>query len=154
MATPSIIVSPRKRAVPIEQDDSTLLWTRRLYVADFAAAATTGNKDIVFPGGLEIVGAYFWLITNFTGGGAGTATLSAGTTADAVAYVAATSVFSGARKIVTGKTLVPGTFLNASTPTDAGTIRFALVGDVNTNLFTAGTVDVYVRFQAVSLRVS
>lgn len=132
-----------------------MLWTRRFSYLDFAAAATTGNKDVTgFPGGLAIEGAFFWLITNFTGGGAGSATLSAGTTGSATAYVAATSVFTGARKAVVGVTIVPGTFLDATTPTGAGTIRFALVSDVNTNLLTAGTVDVYVRLRAVSLRTS
>lgn len=150
-----LVVSPRVRAVNWVQDQGTQLWTRRFSFKDFAAAATTGNKDVDgFPGGLTIEGAFFWLITNFTGGGAGSATLSAGTTGSAAAYVAATSVFTGARKAVVGLTLVPGTFLNASTPTDSGTIRFALVSDVNTNLLTAGAVDVYVRLRAASLRIS
>lgn len=132
-----------------------MLWTRRFHYADFAAAAATGNKDISgFPGGLVIEGAWAWLITNFTGGGAGSATLSIGTTGSPALYVAATSVFSGARKALVGLTLVPGTFLNPTTPTDSATVRFQLIANVNTNLLTAGAVDVYLRLRAVSLRVS
>ena len=156
MTLPRVLqVDWKRQNVSWAQDDSAMLWRRRLYFSDFAAAATTGNKDIAsFPGGLLIEGAFFWLITNFTGGGAATATLSAGTTGSAAAYVAATDVFAGARKAIVGLTLVPGTFLNASVPTDSATVRFALVASVNTNLLTTGSVDVYLRLRAASLEVS
>src|ERR1700687_3665269 len=97
-------------------DQGTLLFRKRNYFSDFSAAATTVNLDVQpgqtwatsFPAGLEILGAYFSLVTNFTGGGEASATLSAGTVASPAAYMAATTVFSGAPKINVGLTQVPG----------------------------------------------
>ena len=155
MLNAALVVDPRAPEPNWKQNAGSQLWTRRLYFSSFAAAATTGNVDIAgFPGGIEIEGAYAWLITNFTGGGAATATLSIGTTSSAAAYMAATSVFSGARKQLVGLTLVPGTFLNATTPTASATVRFALVASVNTNLLTAGSVDVFLKLRSASLRTS
>lgn len=157
MAAPvrKIIVSPKRRGDMLDQDDGSILFWRRVQYQDFAAGATTGNLDLTgFPGGLLVEGAFIFSVTNFTGGGAGSATLSAGSTGDAEKYVAATSVFSGSPKAVVGKTIVPGTFLNTSTPTAAGTVRIALVADVNTNLLTAGKADIYIKLRAASIRNS
>ncbi len=143
----------------LQTDQSSLYFRKRVYFTDFATAATTGNVDVLqpdpwthFPAGIEIEGAGISLITNFTGGGAGTATLSVGTTGDAVAYVAATSVFSGAYKKIAGKTLVPFTFLEGTGAPAKSTVRVALVCDVNTNLLTAGKADIYLKLRAVSVR--
>lgn len=155
MLNTALVVDPRAPEPNWRQDGGSQIWQRRLYFSQFAAAATTGNVDIGgFPGGLMIEGAGAWLITNFAGGGSATATLSIGTTASAAAYFAATSVFSGARKLMVGKTLVPATALNASTPTAAGTVRFQLITDTNTNVLTTGAVDVFLWLRSLALRTS
>jgi hypothetical protein len=156
MLSTALTVRGRAAEPDWTQAGPSQLWTRRLYFSQFAAAATTGNLDIAgFPAGMVIKGAYAWLIANFTGGAVGSATLSIGTTGAATAYMAATSVFTGARKQLVGLTQVPGLFLNATTPTAAGTVRFALVTTVaNTNALTAGAVDVFLDLAAVPLRVS
>lgn len=159
MAAPvrKIIVSPKRRGDALDQDSSAILFWRRLNVADFAAASTTGNLDLTgFPGGLTIEGAFLVNVVDWAGGGAASATLSVGTTGTADAYVAATSVFTGVGNVaIVGKTIVPGTFLGgAATPLASGTVRVALVSSVNTNLMTAGKADLYIRLRAVSARNS
>ena len=147
-------------------DQWTLLFRKRVYFTDFAAAATTVNLDTQlgqsvwtqFPAGLEILGAYFSFSQNFTGGAVGSCTLSAGTTGSPAAYVAATSVFTGAPKINVGLTQVPGTFLSGSGSypfTGNGTVRIQMVTTVaNTNALTAGRADFYMRLQAASIRTT
>lgn len=157
MAAPvrKIIVSPKRLGDAMDQDSGAILFRRRVYVAEFAAAATTGNLDLTgFPGGMLIEGAFVFRITPFTGGGAGSATISVGSTGDAVKYVAATTVFTGSGTSIVGLTQVPGTFINSTTPTAAGTVRIALVADVNTNLLTFGKADVYLRLRSASVRTS
>lgn len=145
-------------------DQGTLLFRKRIYFTDFSAAATTVNLDTQpgqvwttsFPAGLEIMGAYFSVVTNFTGGAVATATLSAGTVATPTAYVAATTVFSGSPRINPGVTLVPGTFMTgAATYPWVGnaTLRLQLIVTVaNANALTAGKADLYMRLQAASVR--
>jgi hypothetical protein len=145
-------------------DQGTLLFRKRIYFTDFSAAATTVNLDTQagqvwatsFPAGLEIMGAYFSVVTNFTGGAVATATLAAGTTGSPGAYVAATSVFSGSPKINVGLTQVPGTFLSgAATYPFVGnaTVRIQLVTTgANASALTAGKADFYMRLQAASVR--
>jgi hypothetical protein len=137
------------------------IWTRRLTFADFAAASTTGNKDIAgHVGGMLVEGAYAMLNTPFTGGTVGSATLSAGTTGSPTLYMAAQDVFSTnaatptAPKALVGLTLVPGTYLGtAATPLALATVRFALVTTVaNTSVLTAGVVDVFLRLRAMAYR--
>ena len=147
-------------------DQGTLLFRKRLYFTDFSNNALTTNLDTQpgqtwstsFPAGLEILGCYFSLVTNFTGGAVATCTLSAGTTASPAAYMAATTVFSGAQKINVGVTQVPGTFLTGSAPYPFGgnaTVRIQMVTTVaNCNALTAGKGDLYIRFQAASLKAT
>ncbi len=158
MAAPvrKIIVNAKKRGDMLDQDGSAILFWRRLQIADFSAAGTTNNVDLTgFPGGLLVAGAFAYLVADFAGGGGATATISLGTTGDVTKYIAATDVFTGqAPKAIVGKTIVPGTFLNTTTPTASGTIRATLVTDINSNLFTTGKVDIYVQLRAASIRNS
>ena len=160
MAAPvrKIIVSPKRRGDALDQDSHAIYFWRRLNYQDFAAAATTGNLDLTgFPGGLVVEGAFLYLVSVFAGGSVSAATLSVGTTSDAEKYVAATNVFTGATApaAILGKTLVPGVFLNTTTPTGAGTIRVQmLTTTANTNALTSGKADLYVRLRAASIRNS
>jgi hypothetical protein len=122
---------------------------------NFATAATTVNYDITgFTGGLLILGAFIVPRINFTGGGAATATMSVGTTGTPTAYVAATTVFSGAQpRSIVGVTQVPGTYLGgAATPLAASTVRIQLICDVNCSLLTAGLADIFMMLAATSAR--
>ncbi len=157
MAAPvrKIIVSPKRRGDMLDQDSNAIMFWRRVQIADFAAAGTTNNLDLTgFPGGLFIEGAFISRVVAFAGGGSATATLSLGTTGDVTKYIAASDVFTGSAGIVVGKTLVPGTVLNTTTPTASATIRVQLVTDVNSNLLTAGKADIYIRLRAASLRTA
>lgn len=160
MAAPvrKIVVSPKRRGDVLDQDSNAIMFWRRLNYKDFAAASTTGNLDLTgFPGGLVIEGAFLYLVTVFAGGSVSAATLSVGTTGSVADYVAATNVFTGATAPATlvGKTLVPGTFLNMTTPTSAGTIRVQLLTTTaNTNALLSGKADLYVRLRAASIRNS
>ena len=165
MANPEALrVNPKNYGDAPVQDQATMLFRKRVYFSDFSAAATTVNLDTQpgqtvwtqFPAGLEILGAYVSSVTNFTGGAVATATISVGTTASATAYVAATTVFSGSPKVIVGATLVPGTFLTGagSYPYSGNaTVRVQLVvTGANTSALTAGKADIYIRFQAASLK--
>jgi hypothetical protein len=165
MANPEALrVNPKNYEDAPTADRWSILFRKRIYFTDFSAAATTVNLDTQtgqvwstsFPAGLEILGAYFSLVTNFTGGAVATATLSAGTVASPAAYVAATSVFSGSPKINVGLTQVPGTFLTgAATYPFVGnaTVRLQLiVTGANASALTAGKADFYMRLQAASVR--
>jgi hypothetical protein len=140
---------------------AAFMWTRRVYFRDFAAAALTGDLDVVgFPGGVVIEGAGALVNTPFSGGAAATATLSAGTTGSPALYMAAQDVFTTtaatptAPKALVGLTLVPFTFLGtAATPLALSTVRFRLTTTVgNTNVLTAGVADVFLRLRAVAYR--
>ena len=156
MSNRPIIVSPRTRAANWQQDAETRLFKRRMSYQAFAAAATTGDLDITgFPGGVEILGCWISLVTPFTGGGVGTATLSVGSTGTPDLYLTAASVFATAGRILVGVTLLPGTFVGgAATPLAAGTIRVRLTVDTLTNALTAGQADLFVRFQGASVTSS
>lgn len=132
------------------------LWTRRVTFKDFnGVAGTTGNLDITkFPGGMMIRGAFLWIITDFLGGAISALTLSAGTTGSAAAYIAATSAFSGAPKIIPGVTaLVSGTFLAAATaPNAQATVRVQAVSTAaNLTALTQGKADLFLDLQAVNV---
>ncbi len=146
-----------RRGFRWRQNESAKLWYRRYQYGDFATAATTLVKDVTnFPGGAIIEGAYIALIQNFTGGGNATATFSAGTTGSATAYINAVDVFTGAAAFQplmrAGATLVPGTPLNATNPAAAATVRFTLTTSVNTNLVTAGILDVFLKLTFIALK--
>jgi hypothetical protein len=135
---------------------AAFLFQQRIYFSNFNAATLTTNFDLTgFPGGVLIEGSFFLLNTEFSGGAAATATISAGTTASPAAYVVATNVFTGAGATPTaplpivGLTIVPGTFLNQTTPLAAGTIRIQLITTVgNTNVLTKGVIDYSARLRA------
>jgi hypothetical protein len=139
---------------------AAFLWTQRLYFSQYAAAATTGNFDISgFPGLAVIEGAWVLLSQNFTGGAVATSTFSVGTTASPALYVAATTVFATAATktaptALVGLTLVPGTYLGtAAAPASSATIRTQVVTTVgNTNVLTAGQLDLYVRLRFTAYR--
>jgi hypothetical protein len=147
------------KAFKWRENQETKLWTRRFYAADFSAASHSKTVDLTnFRAAAIIEGAFALLQQNFAGGGAGSATFSAGTTGAATAYINAGSVFSGAAANdpvpVTGVTLVPGTFLNATHPIQSATVRFTLACDVNTNLLTTGVLDIFLRLRFVAIRPS
>jgi hypothetical protein len=147
------------KAFKWRENQESKLWTRRYQWGDFAAAAVTKVIDVTnFRAGAIIEGAFILLVQNFTGGGAGSATFSAGTTAAATAYINAQNVFAGAAAndpiFRAGATLVPGTALNATHPIQSATVRFTLTADVNTNLLTAGIVDVFLRLRFVAIKPS
>ena len=138
---------------------AAFLWTQRIYFNEYNAASTTTNFDLTgFPGLAVIEGAWVLVNTNFTGGGAGSATFSVGTTGSPALYVAATSVFAtAATKTVpvalVGLTLVPGTYLGtAATPAAAATVRTQLISNVNTNLLTAGVLDLFIKLRYTAYR--
>ena len=138
---------------------AAFVWTERIYFNNYNQASTTTNFDLLgFPGGVMIEGAWVLVNTNFTGGGAGSATFSAGTTGTPTLYVAATSVFAtaGTKTVpvaLVGAAQVPGTFLGtAATPLASATVRTQLVVNVNTNLLTAGVLDFYMRLRACTYR--
>lgn len=152
-------VDPWRKAFRWRENETSKLWTRRYQWGDFAAAAVTKVVDVVnFRAGAIIEGAFLLLVQNFTGGGAGSATFSAGTTGSATAYINAQNVFAGAAAndpiFRVGATLVPGTALNATHPAQSATVRFTLTTDVNTNLLTAGILDVFLRLRFIALRPS
>jgi hypothetical protein len=152
-----IIVNRKRYMDMLTQDECAILFWKRVSYKDFSAASTTTNLDLTgFPGSLLVEGAFMSLVQVFAGGGASSATLSAGRTTAATAFIAAGSVFTGVTtKIFTGATLTPGNMLTASTDaTGAGTLRIQLISDVNTNLLTSGKADIYVRFRAASIRTA
>lgn len=157
----AVIVSPKTLGDNLIIDQGSLYFRKRIYARDFSAAATTVNLDVQqpdpwtrFPAGIEIEGAGISLVENFAGGGAGAATLSVGTTSSATAYVAATSVFTGAYKRIVGAAIVPFTFLAGTGAPAVGTVRVQLITDVNANLLTTGKADIYLKLRAVSVRTS
>jgi|SRR5215475_6610428 len=155
-----IVVDGRAPEANWKQNIGWQIWTRRIYFNDpvfTATAGLTANKDFTgFPGGLMIRGAFVVFTQNWTGGSVATSTLSVGTTASPAAYVAATTVFSGATPITTpvvnpGLTQVPGVFL-ATPPISQGTVRVQLVTTVgNVNTLTAGRADIYLILAAVAI---
>lgn len=152
-----IIVNRKRYVDMLTQDENSILFWKRVSFKDFAAASTTTNLDLTgFPGSLVVEGGFLSLVQVFAGGGAGSATLSMGTTVSATAYVTASNVFTGAtNKIYVGATIVPGTMLTAATDaTGPGTLRIQLVSNVNTNLLTTGKADLYLRMRAVSIRTT
>lgn len=121
----------------------------------FQVAATTINYDLTgIPGGTVIFGAFFRSTANWTGGSLASATFSAGTTASPAAYIAATSVFTGAPQVKTGVQIVPGTFVNATSPLAAGTIRTQLILSANGTNLTSGYIDFYFWLQTFKLRAT
>jgi hypothetical protein len=137
-------------------------YVRRIYFNSppfNTTAGLTGNLDLTgFPGGLMIRGAFVIFTQNWTGGSVATATISVGTVASPAAFVAATTVFSGATPITTpvvnaGLTQVPGVFL-ATPPIGQGTVRVQLITTVgNINTLTAGRADIYLMLSAVNINV-
>ena len=145
-------VDPRQIANRVLQDDVSKWMQFTLTYLAFDTAGTTVNYDLTgIPAGTIIEGAFIRNRVNWTGGGVGTATLSAGTTGSVAAYVAAVSVFAGAPLTLPGTTLVPGTFVNATTPTAAGTIRIQLIVDTNCNVLTTGAADIFLKLGNVKL---
>jgi hypothetical protein len=152
-----IIVNRKRYMDMLTQDESAILFWKRVSFKDFAAASTTTNLDLTgFPGSLLVEGGFISVVQLFSGGGAGSATLSVGTTVSATAFVTASNVFTGAtNKIYVGAAIAPGTMLTAATDaTGPGTLRIQLASNVNTNLLTFGKADIYVRFRAASIRTS
>jgi len=153
-----IVVDPRYAERDWVSNDAGQWFEQRLNWNDpiFQVAATTINYDITgFPAGVVIVGAFFRSTANWTGGAISAATFSAGTTGSVAAYIAATSVFTGAPQVKPGVTLVPGTFVNAASPLLAGTIRTQLIlTGANGNALTAGRIDFYFWLQGFKLRAT
>lgn len=158
-------VDPKNYGDNLQADYGPKWLRKRVYFTDFAKAATTADLDTQagqtvwtqFPAGDMVLGAFISLVTNFAGGGSATATLSIGTVASPAAYVAATSVFSGAPKIVVGLTQVPGTFVTGSGSypfVGNGTIRVELITDTNTNVLTTGKADIYLLMANTSIRTT
>ena len=148
-----------RKAFHWRENESSKLWVVRFYASSFSAASHSKIVDNTnFRGGAFIRGAWLLLQQNFAGGGAGSATFSAGTTGAATAYINAANVFTGASANnpipLTGATLVPGTALNAANPAATATVRFTLACDVNTSLLTTGVVDVVLDLQFMSIRPS
>jgi multidrug efflux pump subunit AcrA (membrane-fusion protein) len=143
-------------------DSGNLTIKKRIDFSIFSAAATTVNLDTqpgqtwltAWPAGTIIEAVYAYLVTAFSGGAVSAATISVGTTASAAAYMAATNVFTGAA--IAGKvglTLVPGTFVNATTPLALGTIRVQLITTTaNANALTAGKLDLFFQIRAASIK--
>lgn len=151
-----MIIDPRKAEPPWLQDDAGSWEQFNINYKTFASASLgTVPLDLTgYPAGAYIVGAFIRNRQNWLGGGAATATLSMGTTASATAYVGAASVFAAAPSTLPGTTLVPGTFVNATTPTASGTIRIQLVvtgGTGFTNQLTQGNADVFIWLAAMKL---
>jgi hypothetical protein len=147
------------KAFKWRENQETKLWTRRYVAADFTASAHSKIVDITnFRAAAIIEGAFLLLEQNFAGGGAGSATFSAGTTGSATAYINAANVFTGAAANdpipLTGVTLVPGTFMNATHPIQSATLRLTLACDVNTSLLTTGILDIFLRLRFVAIRPS
>jgi hypothetical protein len=150
-------VNPRYAEKDWDTDDAGQWYEQRLSWKDpiFQVAATTINYDITgFPAGAVIVGAFFRATQNWAGGTLASATFSAGTTGAPTAYIAATSVFTGAPIVKTGTTLVPGTFVNAASPLLAGTIRTQLILSANGTNLTTGYIDFYFWLQFFKLRAT
>lgn len=163
MAQPhALMVSPAYQGNSLFSDQGSLYFRKRVSFQDFSAAATTVNLDVQqpdpwtrFPAGLEIEGAGIALVTNFTGGAVSAATLSIGTTGAATAYVAATSVLTGAFKTIVGATLVPFTRLEGTGAPAVSTVRVQLVTtSANANALTAGKADIFLKLRAVSLKTT
>jgi len=162
MQNRALIVSPKHLGDMLIQDGSALLFRKRISYRDFSAAATTVNLDVQqvdpwtrFPAGIIIEGAGIALVENFTGGAVSAATLSVGTTSSATAYVAATSVFTGAFKTIVGAAIVPFTFLAGTGSPAVATVRVQLVTTTaNADALTAGKADIYLRLRAASVRTS
>lgn len=160
--THAVMVSPKQYGDNLIVDQGSLYFRKRVYFTDFSAAATTVNLDVQqpapwtnFPAGLEIEGAGISLVTNFTGGAVATATLSIGTTGTPTAYVAATTVFSGAYKTIPGAAIVPFTMLVGTGSPAQATVRVQLVvTGANANALTAGKADIYLKLRAVSVRTT
>lgn len=129
------------------------LWTRTLYYSQFSAAAGSATlDDSALPGGMIIEGAYLYIYATFKGGAVSATTFSLGPTGSPTAYINAQDVWTTASIMMPGATLVPGTPLNATTPTAAGTVRFTInTTTANTNALTTGRLDVYMILRAVAL---
>lgn len=158
----ALIVNPKTFGDSLIMDQGSLYFRKRISYRDFSAAATTVNLDVQqpdpwtrFPAGIEIEGAGISLVENFTGGAVSAATLSVGTTSSATAYVAATSVFSGAYKTIVGAAIVPFTMLVGTGSPAVATVRVQLVTTTaNANALTAGKADIYLKLRAVSVRTT
>ena len=159
----AVLINPKWQGDALQHDAGSLYFRKRIQFTDFSAAATTVNLDTqagqgvwtLFPEGLEIEGAGISLVTNFTGGAVSAATLSIGTTGSVAAYVAATSVFSGAYKKVIGVALVPFTFLEGTGAPAVSTVRVQLITTTaNANALTAGKADIYLKLRAVSVKTN
>lgn len=151
-------VDVRRLDAPFLTNDGGYWFEQRISWKDplIQIANTTVNYDITgFPASAVIVGAFFRATQNWTGGLVSAATWSAGTTASPAAYIAATSTFTGAPVVKTGATQVPGTFVNASSPLAAGTIRTQLLlTGANGTALTAGYIDFYFQLQFFALRAT
>lgn len=155
-------VDPRERAFRWQQNEASKLFGHRFTYRDFAAAATSKTIDFtVFQPLALMEGAFVLLTQNFAGGGAGSATFSTGRPAAPTGWINAVNVFTGASAgkaiALAGSSQSPGTFVNAANAADvvpAGSVRFTLTCDVNTNLLTTGILDVYLRLRFVSTKLS
>lgn len=147
---------PRKRDMPFDANEAPKWWQTRVSYNSpglVGVAATTGNVDFKgIPEGSIIHGAFFRLITEFSGGSVSAITASIGSTGSPAAYATAANVFTGAGAPLTkaGVSLAPGTFL--ATPTGTGTLRvqFLSTSD-NVGSLTAGQLDVYVLISTVEM---
>jgi len=140
--------NPRTIDNMIATDGSPKWFQFNVTYKSLAAAAVTGDLDLVVPRGTIVHGAFIRSRQDFLGGGVATATLSMGTTGGPTNWVAAVSVFSGSPKTLPGTTLVPGTFIATSAP---ASMRVRLTCDINTNLLTQGNADVFVMLSTVPL---
>ena len=146
-------VDPRQIADRVLQDDVCKWMQFTLTYLAFDTAATTVNYDLTgIPAGTIIEGAFLRGRTNFTGPSIATAEISVGSTGTPDLYVAAVDYVSGNPRTGVGKTLVPGTFVNASAPKSAGTIRIQLVvSGANADVLTTGAIDVFLKLGNVKL---
>ena len=149
-------VDPRQIADRVLQDDVCKWMQFSLTYLAFADANTTVNYDLEgIPAGTIIEGAFLRGRSDFTGGAVATAEISVGSTGTADLYVAAVDFVSGNPQTAVGKTLVPGTFVNASAPKSSGTIRVQLVtSGANADALTAGAIDVFLKLGNVKLYAS
>lgn len=152
-------VNPKYQFFALDPDAESKVWRARLNFKAFAAASLTGNNQITFPGNLIIERCFLSLITVFSGGGTGSATLAIGTTGTPAAYLAATNVFTGATaagNVTVGAGAgLGGTVSAATTPTTPNIIQFQLVTTTqNTNTLTQGVADVFLVLRALSFKTA
>ena len=131
-----------------DQDRGAGCFVRRIYYTQFnTVAGTTANLDLTgFPGGSELIGCFFWLVSNFAGGAISACTLSVGSTGTADAYLSATTVITGATKAIGAHTaFTTGLFLGGiATPNAVSTVRVQLLlTSANATALTSGSGDLH-----------